>query len=123
MSGMSVEMISGGQDVASPGGGGFQDVDLGDASRAHGGGGLGEFFQSGINALTGHGGDEDGFLEDDDMDFDEDAFRQAQADDAKARLERIKDIKRGLKNWEGWRLDLVEIRRGGEEGHGEVFEV
>ncbi|KAF3344364.1 Fluconazole resistance protein 3 [Verticillium dahliae VDG2] len=93
------------------------------AEKAHGGGGLGEFFQSGINALTGHGGDEDGFLEDDDMDFDEDAFRQAQADDAKARLERIKDIKRGLKNWEGWRLDLVEIRRGGEEGHGEVFEV
>ncbi|CRK47684.1 hypothetical protein BN1723_007703 [Verticillium longisporum] len=122
--------LSGGQDVASPGGGGFQDVDLGGASPLagrrhgqHGGGGLGEFFQSGINALTGHGGDEDGFLEDDDMDFDEDAFRQAQADDAKARLERIKDIKRGLKNWEGWRLDLVEIRRGGEEGHGEVFEV
>ncbi|KAG7136664.1 hypothetical protein HYQ45_005824 [Verticillium longisporum] len=105
--------LSGGQDVASPGGG-FQD---------HGGGGLGDFFQSGINALTGHGGDEDGFLEDDDMDFDEDAFRRAQADDAKARIERIKDIKRGLKNWEGWRLDLVEIRRGGEEGHGEVFEV
>ncbi|EEY14532.1 conserved hypothetical protein [Verticillium alfalfae VaMs.102] len=121
--------LSGGQDVASPGGG-FQDVDLGGASPLagrkhgqHGGGGLGDFFQSGINALTGHGGDEDGFLEDDDMDFDEDAFRQAQADDAKARLERIKDIKRGLKNWEGWRLDLVEIRRGGEEGHGEVFEV
>ncbi|CRK47687.1 hypothetical protein BN1723_007706 [Verticillium longisporum] len=121
--------LSGGQDVASPGGG-FQDVDLGGASPLagrkhgqHGGGGLGDFFQSGINALTGHGGDEDGFLEDDDMDFDEDAFRRAQADDAKARIERIKDIKRGLKNWEGWRLDLVEIRRGGEEGHGEVFEV
>ncbi|KAM0333386.1 hypothetical protein ACHAQA_002047 [Verticillium albo-atrum] len=121
--------LSGGQDVASPGGG-FQDVDLGGASplagRKHshhgGGGGIGDFFQSGINALTGHAVDDD-FLEDDDVDFDEDAFRQAQADDAKARLERIKDIKRGLKNWEGWRLDLVEIRRGGEEGHGEVFEV
>lgn len=119
-------------DMASPGGG-FQDVDLGGASplagrkhSAHGGGGFGEFFQSGINALTGHhaGGDEaEGFLDDEDMDFDEDAFRKAQEEDAKARIERIKDIKRGLKNWEGWRLDLVEARRGGEEGIGEVFEV
>uniref|UniRef100_L2FV80 M protein repeat protein n=1 Tax=Colletotrichum fructicola (strain Nara gc5) TaxID=1213859 RepID=L2FV80_COLFN len=84
-------------------------------------GGIGDFFQSGINALTGTGDDE--FLEDDDMDFDEDAFRRAQEDDAKARLERIKEIKRTLTNWEGWRLDLVENRRGGSEGLGEVFEV
>ena len=43
----------------------------------------------------------------------------------RARLERIKDIKRGLKNWEGWRLDLVDVRRGGagQLAAGEVFEV
>ncbi|KAH8671168.1 hypothetical protein BX600DRAFT_240880 [Xylariales sp. PMI_506] len=93
--------------------------------------GLGDFFTSGLNALTGGGGpatgaehDEDGFLEDDDMDFDEDAFRKAQEEDSKRRIERIKEIKRGLKNWEGWRLDLVDSRRGvGGSGVGEVFEV
>jgi hypothetical protein len=92
--------------------------------------GFGDLFAS----LTGAGGaaagaapsahqDDDGFLPDDDMDFDEDAFRRAQEEDAKRRLERIKEIKRGLKNWEGWRLDLVDSRRGGGYGVGEVFEV
>ncbi|POS69181.1 hypothetical protein DHEL01_v212427 [Diaporthe helianthi] len=90
-------------------------------------GGLGDFFTTGLNALTGGGGghehqDDDGFLDDDD-DFDEDAFRKAQEETAKARIERIKEIKRGLKNWEGWRLDLVEGRRGGGEGLGEIFEI
>jgi hypothetical protein len=28
-----------------------------------------------------------------------------------------------LKNGEGWRLELVENRRGGGEGVGEVFEI
>jgi hypothetical protein len=122
--------LSSGNDGASPGAA-FQDVDLGRTSplagrkHSHAGGGIGDFFQSGINALTGHHADDDeGFLDDDDdVDFDEDAFRRAQEEDAKARIERIKEIKRGLKNWEGWRLDLVETRRGGEEGIGEVFEV
>ncbi|KAH6696955.1 M protein repeat protein, partial [Plectosphaerella plurivora] len=121
--------LSSGND-ASPGAA-FQDIDLGRTSplagrkHSHAGGGIGDFFTSGINALTGHNPEDDeGFLDDDDdMDFDEDAFRRAQEEDAKARIERIKEIKRGLKNWEGWRLDLVETRRGGEEGIGEVFEV
>lgn len=125
-------------------GGQFTTVDLGSggapgaAHRKHQGS-FGDFLTSGLNALTGAGGhqqgyghghghghghehDDDGFLEDDD-DFDEEAFRKAQEDAAKARIERIKDIKRGLKNWEGWRLDLVEGRRGGGEGIGEIFEV
>jgi hypothetical protein len=89
-------------------------------------GGFGDFFTTGLNALTGGGGhehqDDDGFL-DDDEDFDEDAFRKAQEETAKARIERIKEVKRGLKNWEGWRLDLVEGRRGGGEGLGEIFEI
>ena len=116
----------------------FTDVDLnsavspsGGARKAGGGGGggggLGDFFSAltggGGEAHHGGGGADDGFLEDDDMDFDEDAFRKAQEEDARKRIERIKEVKRALKNWEGWRLDLVESRRGGGEGVGEIFEI
>lgn len=110
----------------------FTNVDLGGAAAMSPGtqrrqGGLGDFFTSGLNALTGatgaqHDHDEDGFL-DDDEEFDEEAFRKAQEEAAKVRIERIKEVKRGLKNWEGWRLDLVEGRQGGGEGIGEIFEV
>lgn len=103
----------------------FTNVPL-SPSTARKQGGFGDFFTTGLNALTGGGShehqDDDGFL-DDDEDFDEDAFRKAQEETAKARIERIKEIKRGLKNWEGWRLDLVEGRRGGGEGLGEIFEI
>lgn len=110
----------------------FTDVDLGGGispsrrSIAHGGKGFGDFLTSGFNAITGGGasGADEGLLEDDeDLDFDEDAFRLAQEEDAKKRIERVKEIKRGLKNWAGWRLDLVENRRGGGEGVGEIFEI
>lgn len=109
----------------------FTDVDLGGSippgrrNVAHGGKGLGDFITSGLNVITGaaSAGDE-GLLEDDeDMDFDEDAFKQAHEEEARKQLERVKEIKRGLKNWEGWRLDLVENRRGGGEGIGEIFEI
>lgn len=118
--------------VTSPGAR-FTDVDLSGGispsrrrSVAQGGKGLGDFFASGFNAITGGGasGADAGLLEDDeDMDFDEDAFRLAQEEEAKKRIERVKEVKRALKNWEGWRLDLVENRRGGGEGVGEIFEV
>ncbi|SPN97501.1 related to USO1 - intracellular protein transport protein [Cephalotrichum gorgonifer] len=104
----------------------FQDVDLGGpgvTSPGHRkqGGGFGEFIASGIHALTGT--DDGGFLDDDDdLDFDEDAFKRAQAEEASKRLERVKEVKRGLKNWAGWRLDLVDSRRGGG-GMGEIFEI
>lgn len=113
----------------------FTDVDLGASTspsrrRSTGKGGIGDFFTSGFNAITGGGGnmnanDSSALLEDDDelMDFDEDAFRLAQEEEMKKRIERVKEVKRGLKNWEGWRLDLVENRRGGGEGVGEIFEV
>jgi hypothetical protein len=106
--------------VTSPGGR-FTDVDLGGGmspsrrSIAHGGKGLGDFFTSGFNAITGatSGTADDSLLEDDEeLDFDEDAFRLAQEEEARKRIERIKEVKRGLKNWEGWRLDLVENRKG-----------
>ncbi|KAG9234874.1 hypothetical protein BJ875DRAFT_400279 [Amylocarpus encephaloides] len=110
----------------------FTDIDLSGGmspnrrrSIAHGGKGLGGFITSGFNAITGGpSGADDGLLEDDEeLDFDEDAFRLAQEADAKARIERVKEVKRGLKDWEGWRLDLVENRRGGGEGVGEIFEI
>ncbi|KAI0445300.1 hypothetical protein F4803DRAFT_166118 [Xylaria telfairii] len=87
--------------------------------------GFSDYLTSGINALAGVGADEhDELLEDDDMEFDEEAFKRAQQEDAKRRLERIKELKRGLKNWEGWRLDLVDARRGGGGyGAGEIFEI
>ena len=125
--------------VTSPGAR-FTDVDLSGGmspSRRrsiapHGKGGIGDFLASGFNAITGannapgaaRGGAEDALLEDDeDLDFDEDAFRLAQEEEMKKRIERIKEVKRALKDWEGWRLDLVENRRGGGEGVGEIFEV
>jgi hypothetical protein len=87
--------------------------------------GIGDFFTSGFNAITGGTSTADGALLEDDelLDFDEDAFRLAQEEEAKKRIERVKEVKRSLKNWEGWRLDLVENRRGGGEGVGEIFEV
>lgn len=124
--------------VSGSGSGHFTNVDLGGSTspgaqrKQQAGGGFGDFFTSGLSALTGAGGqqghgqglehDDDGFL-DDDEEFDEEAFRKAQEEAAKARIERIKEVKRGLKNWEGWRLDLVEGRQGGGEGIGEIFEV
>ncbi|RSL73609.1 hypothetical protein CEP53_000682 [Fusarium sp. AF-6] len=108
---------------------GFHDVDLSPGHaisptqrrKSGPGGGIGDFLTSGLNALAG--GNDDEFLDDDDMDFDEDAFRKAQEEESKKRIERIKEIKRSLKHWEGWRLDIVENRRGGNEGVGEIFDV
>jgi myosin heavy subunit len=114
----------------------FTDIDLSGhtspnrrrSMAAQQGRGLGDFLTSGFNAITGGTAagtrEEDALLEDDeDMDFDEDAFRLAQEEEAKARIERVKEVKRGLKNWEGYRLDLVENRRGGGEGVGEIFDI
>ncbi|KAL9132169.1 MAG: hypothetical protein Q9217_000103 [Psora testacea] len=81
---------------------------------------------SGISAFTGGGGrrGSDELLENfDDGGFDEDAFRQAQEEEARKRVERVKAIKRGLKEWEGWRMDLVELRRAGGVGVANIFDV
>ncbi|GAM87812.1 hypothetical protein ANO11243_058400 [Dothideomycetidae sp. 11243] len=57
--------------------------------------------------------------------FDEDAFRAAQEEEAQARIERIREVKRGLERWKGWKLDLVDQRQGGVPGYvtGPVFDV
>ncbi|OBT57497.1 hypothetical protein VE04_02140 [Pseudogymnoascus sp. 24MN13] len=109
----------------------FSDIDLSGGERARGGGGIGEMLNYGINALTGvgqhganaHGGHDDGLLDDDEDDFDEEAWRKAQEEEGKRRIERIREVKRGLDKWKGWRVDLVEVRRVGGERMGEVFEV
>lgn len=82
--------------------------------------GISDFFSAFTGAAAGS---TEPLLEDDEMDFDEDAFRIAQEEEARKRLERIRDIKRSLGEWKGWRLDLVETRRAGGEGMGEIFEV
>ncbi|KAB8290695.1 hypothetical protein EYC80_008335 [Monilinia laxa] len=133
--------MEGGVDVITSPGARFTDIDLGGGSgspHARKGGalqqgkGIGDYLTSGFNAITGgtapigHGGaqDDDELLDDDDLlEFDEEAFRKAQEEEAMKRIERVKEVKRGLKDWEGWRLDLVENRRAGGEGVGEIFEI
>ncbi|EFQ97686.1 hypothetical protein MGYG_00725 [Nannizzia gypsea CBS 118893] len=95
--------------------------------------------QSGLAAFTGaqdqdrgykgfdydsHAEPNEEFLDDDA--FDEDAFARAQEEEeAKKRVEWAREIKAKLKNWKGWRLDLVECRYGAQGagiGLGEIFE-
>lgn len=55
----------------------------------------------------------------DDFEFDEDAFRQAQEEEQKRRIERVREVKRGLGAYKGWRADFVDIR----VGMGGVFDI
>jgi hypothetical protein len=137
-----------GNNEQSPGatspGGKFSDIDLsgsispgrrrslGPAGAAAKG--LGDLFASGFSAITGaassgglslggHHANEPLLEDDSELDFDEEAFRIAQEQEARKRIERVKEIKRGLNDWKGWRLDIVEMRRGSGEGAGEIFEV
>jgi hypothetical protein len=121
-------MLDGDNGVGSPAAK-FTDVDLSSSpvrrrSIAQGGPtkGLGDFFSAFASAVTGDGDDE--LLEDEDeKGFDEEAFRMAQEEEARKRIERVREVKRKLADWRGWRLDLVEARRGGGEALGEIFEV
>ena len=116
-------------EVGSPGAG-FDDVDLsgptGGLRRQSLKGGRGQSFagvlSSGFSALTGRG--ERGSLDlvSDDGGFDEDAFRAAQEEEGRRRVERVKEVKKGLKEWEGWRLDIVDTRMAGG-GAGEIFDI
>lgn len=81
------------------------------------------------NAAPARQGSLDELLEDDDLDagFDENAFRLAQQEEeARKMVEHVREVKRKLKDWHGWRLDLVDSRRGASGagvGMGEIFEV
>jgi hypothetical protein len=62
-----------------------------------------------------------GLLEDEDeFAFDEDAFRKAQEEEGRKRIERVREVTRGLEGWRGWRVDLVDVRGGVGAG---VFDV
>lgn len=90
---------------------------------------------SGINAFTGgqrssqaqDRAESLGLLDDDDDggSFDAEAFRLAQEEDQKRRIERIREVKRGLDEWKGWRVDIADLRRTGVPGKevGPVFEL
>lgn len=62
-----------------------------------------------------------------DDEFDEAEFARAQAEEeARKRVEWVREIKKKLKDWHGWRLDLVDSRAGAEGagvGMGEIFEI
>ncbi|MCJ1251552.1 hypothetical protein MMC30_008787 [Trapelia coarctata] len=116
-------------ELGSPGG--FDEVDLSGPSgptrrqslkpRRGPGQAFANVLSSGFSAFTG--GERPSLdLADDDMAFDEDAFRLAQEEEGRKRIERFKDVKRGLKDWEGWRMDIVDSRIGGG-GAGEIFDV
>ncbi|KAL8696909.1 MAG: hypothetical protein Q9201_007417 [Fulgogasparrea decipioides] len=86
-------------------------------------------FTNVFNAFTGGGGARDrkdsiGLLSDDGTEggFDEEAFRQAQQEEERKRIERVREVKRGLREWEGWRMDVVDMRMGAG-GAGEIFDV
>ena len=126
----------------SPEGGMYEDVDLNGPYSPHGRAAqqqhstFQDVITSGISAFTsrsretpsarGYGHDRKQSLgllsEDDGKEFDAEAFRLAQEEEAKRRIERMKEVKRGLEGWRGWRVDLVELREGGREW-GPVFEV
>lgn len=59
--------------------------------------------------------------------FDETAFARAQAEEeARKRVEWMRELKKKLRDWNGWRLDLVDSRAGAEGagvGMGEIFQV
>jgi predicted nucleic acid-binding Zn-ribbon protein len=61
----------------------------------------------------------------DDDTFDENAFAHAQREEeARKMVEHVREVKRGLKQWAGWRLDLVDARRAGVGvGFGDIFDV
>ncbi|KAJ5819979.1 hypothetical protein N7474_005570 [Penicillium riverlandense] len=62
-----------------------------------------------------------------DDEFDEAAFARAQAEEeARKRVEWMRELKKKLRDWNGWRLDLVDSRAGAEGagvGMGEIFQV
>ncbi|OCL09238.1 hypothetical protein AOQ84DRAFT_431397 [Glonium stellatum] len=122
--------------LAGPANSGFDEVDLSGGQSPRRGNARGSSFQdvisSGISAFTGQPRrgsvgarsaprkQSVGLLsDDDDFEFDEDAFRAAQEEEARKRIERVREVKRGLKTWENWRIDIVDIRAG----VGGVFEV
>jgi hypothetical protein len=80
-----------------------------------------------VEFLTEKKGDDGAGDFDDDSSFDEEAFAAAQAEEeSRRRIEWVREVKRKLKDWKGWRLDLVDCQYGAQGagvGLGEIFEV
>ncbi|KAF2686709.1 hypothetical protein K458DRAFT_334650 [Lentithecium fluviatile CBS 122367] len=55
----------------------------------------------------------------DSFEFDEEAFRKAQEEEGRKRIERVREVKRGLAGFKGWRVDFVDVR----VGMGGVFDI
>jgi chromosome segregation ATPase len=55
----------------------------------------------------------------DSFEFDEEAFRKAQEEEGRKRIERVREVKRGLGAYKGWRVDFVDVR----VGIGGVFDI
>jgi myosin heavy subunit len=121
---------------------GFDDIDLSNPSAlpsfpSRGGppprhSSFQDVIQSGINAFTGQTNPhrrsdaaskprprQESLGSLDEFEIDEDAFRQAQEEESKKRIERVREVKRGLPNFKGWRADLVDVR----VGMGGVFDI
>ena len=121
--------VDGDEGPASPGSK-FDDVDLNGGTpsfrRLSMAGPRGSSFQnvlsSGFSAFTGGGGKDALDTFEGDGDFDGDVFRQAQEEEGRKRVERVREVKRGLKDWEDWRMDIVDVRAGGG-GAGEIFDI
>ncbi|KAF2028631.1 hypothetical protein EK21DRAFT_101669 [Setomelanomma holmii] len=126
-------------DPSQPYSSGFDDVDLSNPAASllsrnnpparHSS--LQDVIQSGISAFTGQTSHrrsdaaskgkprQESLGSLDEFEIDEDAFRQAQEEEGKKRLERVREVKRGLPGFKGWRADIVDIRFG----MGGLFEI
>lgn len=76
------------------------------------------FFESATPDGQGEG--QDGFDDEEELELNEDAFKAAQEEESKKRLERVREVKRGLNEWKGWRVDIVDVRGGAMAG---VFDI
>jgi hypothetical protein len=129
----------------------YEDVDLNGPYSPHASKGMAsrhtssfqDVITSGISAFTGrprepargHGYSQSqaqgrkqslGLLSEDGDEIDPEVFRLAQEEESKRRIERVKEVKRGLEKWKGWRVDITEMRQGGVGGGrecGPVFEI
>lgn len=140
--------IDDGTDSSSPyKSSGFDDIDLSSAHPSHlqsrphlntaasqRHSSFQDVIQSGISAFTGSSSNpahrrsdaaskqrprQESLTSLDEFEIDEDAFRLAQEEESKKRIERVREVKRKLPEWQGWRVDLVDVR----VGLGGVFDI
>ena len=126
-SGSSLRGAGGGAGASST----FQDV-LNSGLSAFGAGPVGVVGRNNKSrkeslGLLNEGNDDDDDEDGDGDAFDEEAFRAAQEEEARRRVERVREVKRGLSAFKGWRVDLVDVRSSAGSGTsmavGAIFDV